>query len=678
MTKPLPKRDVEIGVRRTGPPRLTSAERQQLESVQDPTLKKIMGEIFLTARANQENFDEISQWFPIQPEDASNSLREGAEYSGEGEENESEADESRFWLRWLRGLRVTQIIRGFFAESGADKFHVLRLQSKAEPDNAEHTSYLQVYAYDNDKRTGVVVVAGGNSLYILRKEADGSTYTDFLGRFNLFAKGDLISASAAQTPARIAVGEDGKILVADSSTLTGLKWKTAKEAAAEGPEGRSAGLKFTYSTNTEETDPGAGKLKFNKAALAEATSLRISETDGDANAIAAYLATLDDSTNAVKGHLVLRKVAAPTVFAVFSVTGALVDKGTWDTLAVTHLVSNGLANNDVVTVEFFRVGDAGEKGAAGAEGKEGKEGPEGTRGADAIHCTHATNAALPANTRTVNVLEANANGELEVDAEKVKLGNTVLVKNEGTGANNGVYEVLSVGSGASKWKLSRIAAFDTSGELVAGTLITIVGGTFNRRRIYVLVTSGATINVTALTFVTFEPKDFGLVAVLPTEALVGDLCTFKAEAGNALWQFVYDGEGEFPWKKVGGPALFATTDADETRKLNSYADLTTKGPSLTAPLKGDYRVAIGAQGYSPLAALVQSIMSYEVGATAPKDADGARFDTTAANMSETGTMQRTKAGVAAGTVITAKYKSFSANEARWLSRWMEIDPVRVG
>jgi len=41
------------------------------------------------------------------------------------------------------------------------------------------------------------------------------------------AKGDLIGATAADTPARLAVGSNGTVLTADSAEATGLKWAVA-------------------------------------------------------------------------------------------------------------------------------------------------------------------------------------------------------------------------------------------------------------------------------------------------------------------------------------------------------------------------------------------------------------------------------------------------------------------
>ena len=52
------------------------------------------------------------------------------------------------------------------------------------------------------------------------------------------AKGDLIGATAADTPARLAVGTNGQVLTADSTAATGLAWTTVS-AGSSGPAFRA-------------------------------------------------------------------------------------------------------------------------------------------------------------------------------------------------------------------------------------------------------------------------------------------------------------------------------------------------------------------------------------------------------------------------------------------------------
>lgn len=67
------------------------------------------------------------------------------------------------------------------------------------------------------------------------------------------AKGDLISATAADTPARLAVGTNGQVLIADSTTATGLKWGSVSSAFVGCSLLNSGSYTISNATNTNLT-----------------------------------------------------------------------------------------------------------------------------------------------------------------------------------------------------------------------------------------------------------------------------------------------------------------------------------------------------------------------------------------------------------------------------------------
>ena len=85
--------------------------------------------------------------------------------------------------------------------------------------------------------TSFVDLKGGTTGQVLAKasnsDLDFTWATDASGiPATIFdAKGDLIAASAADTAARLAVGANGTVLTADSTTATGLKWGTLATSA---------------------------------------------------------------------------------------------------------------------------------------------------------------------------------------------------------------------------------------------------------------------------------------------------------------------------------------------------------------------------------------------------------------------------------------------------------------
>jgi len=90
---------------------------------------------------------------------------------------------------------------------------------------------------------------------------------------------------------------------------------------------------------------------------------------------------------------------------------------------------------------------------------------------------------------------------LQIDGVALSVSDRVLVKNQTTGFQNGVYTVTTVGSGAVAWVLTRATDFDVSADIVLGSLFFVSAGTTNSNRYYYCTNSSAvTVGTTAITF----------------------------------------------------------------------------------------------------------------------------------------------------------------------------------
>lgn len=116
-----------------------------------------------------------------------------------------------------------------------------------------------IAALGQDIDTALVDLKGGTSGQVLAKAS--GTDLDFSWvaidpLVILDAKGDLITATAADTPARLAVGTNGHVLTADSTAATGLKWAAVAAGGKVLQVVNATTTTTTTVTSTTYTDSG--------------------------------------------------------------------------------------------------------------------------------------------------------------------------------------------------------------------------------------------------------------------------------------------------------------------------------------------------------------------------------------------------------------------------------------
>jgi hypothetical protein len=140
--------------------------------------------------------------------------------------------------------------------------------------------------------------------------------------------------------------------------------------------------------------------------------------------------------------------------------------------------------------------------------------------AEGLHIHESVVAATTANVNLANALE---NGDV-LDGITLATGNRILVKNQTTQSENGIYVVQASG------QPSRAADFDTATEVDSGDFVFVYSGTANAGTGWVQTNRPATIGTDAIAFTQFS----GAGTYIGGAGLTLDGTTFNVGAGTGI------------------------------------------------------------------------------------------------------------------------------------------------
>jgi len=91
-----------------------------------------------------------------------------------------------------------------------------------------------------------------------------------------------------------------------------------------------------------------------------------------------------------------------------------------------------------------------------------------------------------------------------LDGQAVSAGQRILIKDQTSQLQNGIYTLTTVGSGAAPWVITRATDNDQTPEIANGDVINVTGGTVNSGKTFVNSTTGdITIGTTNITFASY-------------------------------------------------------------------------------------------------------------------------------------------------------------------------------
>jgi len=212
----------------------------------------------------------------------------------------------------------------------------------------DHTQYIKhsLATAAND-----FLVASGSGTFVKKTLAEVKTIlalaSDYIAKSLMDAKGDIIAASGDNTPVRVAVGDDDKVLTADSSAPGGVTW------ADPIPKATDWKGSFNWDTSEYTTDEQDISALFSTN-LAETTrrkysvKLDLTSVEADGSFVSLYISVKEkiDGTNY---RAIDRKLVEKADIAATAEPGIVIDiPATSENIQITMQMTIALADDATI------------------------------------------------------------------------------------------------------------------------------------------------------------------------------------------------------------------------------------------------------------------------------------------------------------------------------------------
>ena len=277
------------------------------------------------------------------------------------------------------------------------------------------------------------------------------------------------------------VRDMGLITDADTTTATYINIQTVADAAstsaASASTSATAAATSAASAATSQTAAATSATSASTQATAAATSATSAAASATAAATSATSAAASATAAATSATSAANAVTSAVLLAGSTMTGPLILSGN----PTNALGATPKQYVDLVTagINFHAPVQAASVSNLSVVYNNGTSGIGATLTAD-------TNRAFST-----------------LDGQTISVGQRVLIKDQTTQLQNGIYTLTTVGSGSAPWVLTRASDGDNSvaGEMANGDVIFAIGGTTNAGKTFVNSSTGTiTIGTTAITY----------------------------------------------------------------------------------------------------------------------------------------------------------------------------------